>query len=66
MSSDNSLEDQKKYIMYYLLSAGIFGFCSMIAMLFFDFKPEEKEGEKDEFGRTKLIDAHQDADYYQK
>jgi len=49
MSSDNSLEDQKKYILYYLISAGTWGFCSMVAMLFFKFKPEEEEKkDKDE------------------
>ena len=43
MSVDNTTEEQKKYILYYLVSAGIWGFCSMTAMLFFKFKPEEKE-----------------------
>lgn len=46
MSSNNSVGDQKKYILIYLLSAGIFGFLSMIAMLFFDFKPEETKDDK--------------------
>ena len=45
MSSDNSLADEQKYILYYLLSSGIVGFLSMIAMLFFNFKPEEKAAE---------------------
>ena len=58
MSTDNSVEEQKKYITYYLLSVGIFGFCSMIAMLFFDFKPEETEEENDILSRDKLLGAH--------
>jgi len=49
MSSNNSTADEQKYILYYLLSCGIFGFCAMTAMLFFQFKPEETEGEEKDF-----------------
>jgi len=55
MSSDHSLGDQKRYILIYLLSVGIFGFLSMIAMLFFDFKPEEEDENKDDAYKEKLL-----------
>jgi hypothetical protein len=32
--------------LYYLAAAGIWGFCSMTAMLFFKFKPEEKSDDQ--------------------
>ena len=39
--------------MIYLLSAGIFGFLSMIAMLFFNFKPEENDDSNEDYTALK-------------